>query len=785
MLNKYDMKKLVPILIFSFFTINCLKAKKSPFDISSPSGLFGVGILTSGINQSNGSGSNTNEQNTEVPSFTVSGSISGFTQSSMTLSNDGKDESNLNPTNTYSFKVQKDSSFNIIIKSNPSGFACSIVNANGIANANITNANITCLQITTPKLVYSPGNWNDYVKNDGTDRLTASSSTCDGTETGNYYQSCIHAGEIRKIEIPNKSSCTGLTIADNASSGGALNWICKEDSANNQLVIYSTNLRKGKYLSDLIDWSLSIPDWKQMKLVVTEGTSTLFESTPSKWWTNQIVNNEDTAFVSGAIHTYTASQLDAAPINVPANLNFLSLNVSKMSLVAKPGLTMFRSVSNSSILLQANIANLKFVWIEGVYDANNNDGGIAIGSSTKFLVLKNLVIQNSSQSSGTPNNPAIALSGQKNLIEDVKIMNGKHQGISLINTATNNLILNFTSANNVFNGIHLGTSGTSNFFLNILTANNEPRGILLQSGSNDNHFMNVTTINNNASGLMFFTNCNQNFIGNILSLNNATSGLENSGSNNNTIYNQISSNNNTSAISPQLVSTTASYSGNVFTGLFKVSGLNNIACNALGTPAGIGFTNTCAQEGASDFVSSFSIDVLTGILAGNGGKSSSDSANSSFATGTATYATTLNWNSFENNFRFIGKAGGAFPDLTNTQRGKCITGDTCQMWDASLKQSDTIARNVNSCPTSSSTITHNSITFLRGAYEILGDFIGDEDGLCESNESCIYTPNIGAYQGHGSIIPASQVTSSTNKCNDLTTGTISNVKLYKFETNGY
>jgi hypothetical protein len=44
MLNEYDMKKLVPILIFSFFTINCLKAKKSPFDISSPSGLFGVGI---------------------------------------------------------------------------------------------------------------------------------------------------------------------------------------------------------------------------------------------------------------------------------------------------------------------------------------------------------------------------------------------------------------------------------------------------------------------------------------------------------------------------------------------------------------------------------------------------------------------------------------------------------------------------------------------------------------------------------------------------------------------
>ncbi len=767
------MKQIITLLILLLFTSNCLKAKKSPFDISKPSSLFGFGVLSF----LNGSSTSSN--------VTISGNIIGFTKGSMILLNNAKDEFSIQPGTRYSISITKNSSYKISLKSNPSGLACSLTNATGIATTNITDANITCTEITTPKLVYSPGNWNDYIKNDGADRLTASSTICDGTETGNYYQSCIHTGEIRKIEIPGRTSCTGLTMADNASSGGALNWICKEDSANNQVIIYSTNLRKGKYLSDLLDWTLSVPDWKQMKLVVSEGSTTLFESTPSKWWTNQIINNEDTAFVSGAVHTYTATQLDAAPINAPANLNFVFLSVSKMALVAKPGLTMYRNVSNATALLQANLANQKFVWIEGIYDANNNDGGLVIGSTTKFLVLKNFVIQNSSQSRGTPANATLALNGQKNLIEDVRIMNGKHQGLTLNSTTTSNLIINFASANNALNGIHLVTTGAGNFFLNIISANNAPRGILFQTGANDNHFMNVTAINNNASGLMFFTNCNQNFVGNILSLNNATSGLENSASNNNTVYNQISSNNNTAANSAQLVATVASYSGNTVTGVFKVSGLNNIACNALGTPAGIGFTNTCSQEGASDFVSSFSVDSITGIFAGNGGKSSSDSANSSFSTGSATYATNLNWNSFENNFRFIGKSGGAFPDLATAQRGNCITGDTCQLWDVSLKQSDTISRNVNSCPLSSSTITHNSITFLRGAYEILGDSLGDEDGLCESNESCIYTPNIGAYQGHGSIIPASQVTSSTTKCDDLTTGTISNVKLYKFETNGY
>ena len=33
--------------------------------------------------------------------------------------------------------------------------------------------------------------------------------------------------------------------------------------------------------------------------------------------------------------------------------------------------------------------------------------------------------------------------------------------------------------------------------------------------------------------------------------------------------------------------------------------------------------------------------------------------------------------------------------------------------------------------------------------ELLDDGIGDDDGLCESNERCVYSPNFGAYQGEG------------------------------------
>jgi hypothetical protein len=40
---------------------------------------------------------------------------------------------------------------------------------------------------------------------------------------------------------------------------------------------------------------------------------------------------------------------------------------------------------------------------------------------------------------------------------------------------------------------------------------------------------------------------------------------------------------------------------------------------------------------------------------------------------------------------------------------------------------------------------------LLHAYEILNDDVGNEDGLCQSNEACVIARNIGAYQGEGAL----------------------------------
>jgi hypothetical protein len=66
-------------------------------------------------------------------------------------------------------------------------------------------------------------------------------------------------------------------------------------------------------------------------------------------------------------------------------------------------------------------------------------------------------------------------------------------------------------------------------------------------------------------------------------------------------------------------------------------------------------------------------------------------------------------------------------------------------------------------------------TFLRHAAEIIGDGIGNDNGRCESNETCLYTPNMGSYQGHGALINAGA----------FTPGTLTSITLMKYQTNGY
>ena len=151
------------------------------------------------------------------------------------------------------------------------------------------------------------------------------------------------------------------------------------------------------------------------------------------------------------------------------------------------------------------------------------------------------------------------------------------------------------------------------------------------------------------------------------------------------------------------------------------------------------------------------------------------------------------WFKFDNFFRSWSlDSANSFPNAD--QRSRCTT--NCKIFDWRLASGDGIFKNKtndvtstnasftngSNCPTAisgSNTITDNVTyapsTFLTNAFEIVGDSIGDEDGLCESNESCIYSPNLGVYQGEGDY--------RTNTCT-FSDGTVSSVKMYAYPVNG-
>ena len=158
-----------------------------------------------------------------------------------------------------------------------------------------------------------------------------------------------------------------------------------------------------------------------------------------------------------------------------------------------------------------------------------------------------------------------------------------------------------------------------------------------------------------------------------------------------------------------------------------------------------------------------------------------DHSNSSDILGDAMYPIftldSFDWSHFENPSRTWGQEGGNFPSDDN--RGPWQR-DRGRIWDWSLANTDNVVRAVNPLPTADDTIDHDiglgsTITALRHAYEIEGDGIGNDNWLCESNEACIYMPNLGAYQGHGGLDSNTLSVDGVN---------VSGITLKKFRING-
>jgi len=185
---------------------------------------------------------------------------------------------------------------------------------------------------------------------------------------------------------------------------------------------------------------------------------------------------------------------------------------------------------------------------------------------------------------------------------------------------------------------------------------------------------------------------------------------------------------------------------NRFTGALKVGGNAGLDCS-VAAAAGDLSAGSCAASGASDAL------VTTGLSLANSFEGKvlvDDSVNLDDVQGSALFDTLSDFGGFENSLRGWGRnAGAAFPDVGN--RGPCVPGENCRIWDWRLKPGASAELlEALSVPTGDAVEVGRlpgRTEFLVHAVELLDDGVGNDNGLCESGEDCLYTPNFGSDQG--------------------------------------
>ncbi|HEX2676482.1 MAG TPA: hypothetical protein VHM19_07575, partial [Polyangiales bacterium] len=140
----------------------------------------------------------------------------------------------------------------------------------------------------------------------------------------------------------------------------------------------------------------------------------------------------------------------------------------------------------------------------------------------------------------------------------------------------------------------------------------------------------------------------------------------------------------------------------------------------------------------------------------------------------------MDWYTFGNRWRTWFLAGATLGK--GGARGTCMTGTDppmCSVWDWRAKAGSLLGNKLGPSPyyalrDASNVITHDwqaisqaecdeiagaawngnacTSTFLAHSYEPVSDGVGNDNGLCEPDEACIFNPNYGAYPGEGALV---------------------------------
>lgn len=326
--------------------------------------------------------------------------------------------------------------------------------------------------------------------------------------------------------------------------------------------------------------------------------------------------------------------------------------------------------------------------------------------------------------------------------------------------------------NNGRNGIYLGGTwedGTT--YVDMVATSNAGIGIGFDQGW-DTLFYRLTSIGNGGNGVSDLFWSSDTLVGRVLTANNTGHGLFVDRSADSEFHQIVSAHNGGKGIY-------SDQDSNLYKSVIKLGNNGTGDCYDTGGGTTPGINGSCAIAGT--YISGANLSSTF-----SGAVTDDDSSNTSDLSGAQFFASITDWLNFSSPLRFWGKTGGGL--LDSALRGQCNSG-ACRIWDFSISATDTVLKNLSNngssaneafvnggnCPAAvhgNKSIALGSFgPFLENAAEIIDDGIGNDNGICESNEDCIYLPDLGA----GNLPDPTP----TSQC-VFQNGTVSNVRMYGF-----
>lgn len=626
----------------------------------------------------------------------------------------------------------------------------------------------------------------------------SATTLCSASTSGKYGQ-CANGGMWRKIPT-NESSCANLTLSESAP-GNWLNWRCKVVSGS--ATFYSVGLRDETRLADLIDVSNAPTSysWKTKTVSISKNGRAIHHSPATAWWDdNDLAPLPNSSSATQTLNT--ADKIFVQNSNVSSSKGYY-LAQDGIGIVVMPGFSMKFSAINTfnNCSLSGNTTAIttrcglftdkKFHWIEGEFDSDAADTGLAyhfLGNGAHRSLFRY-----ASFVRGTDYAQALHCYGCKGLLMQRSRMAhteegfvGDYQGAN----ASSHILI----TESIFSGIENSAVGFFGHSSYPGTDNGVTRSVIVGSGANavntggagvnthnaPNTYAHLITMAQMNTRGFYYSQSNYVSASQVLALSNSGRLFvvdTSSGSPNHLRFAQIMSwlhgtpdaTNYVFQLDAAGTSLTANLSGNLWH--------NHAGTYAAYTPDYNAFSNSAG--GGSGWTQT---NLATSVAGSIVGQASSDSVASGV---TFTYSPSMILARFENPFRAILK-DALITSTSIPSKGTC-TGGTCRLFDYRIKNSDSEVRNKlgtftpgAACPASLSDAAYStqgvSNKYLYNAAEVLFDGNGDEDGLCESNEECIYQPNVGAYLGEGSM--------HSSACVFTDGANFQNIKMYGYATNG-